>query len=229
MRRRRSTLLWTGVIVLALIGIASVIRRAVFLKAVFATGPSPYNGPTDVGFAAHPLLTLLHIAPGLLFVVLAPMQFVQGIRQSRPALHRWMGRLLLVCGVIVGTSALVMGFLMPIGGAVESAAITVFASLFLFSLWRAFRHIRRREFGLHREWMIRAFSFGFAVATVRPIVGIFFATSRVTHLTPHDFFGAAFWVGFTLQTLVAEVYIRRSTSEDSARGKIAGVLARRYR
>ena len=42
------------------------------------------------------------------------------------------------------------------------------------------------------------FAIGLAVATIRPIVGIFFATSRLTHLTPRDFFGTAFWLGFTL-------------------------------
>jgi hypothetical protein len=38
-------------------------------------------------------------------------------------------------------------------------------------------------------------------------VGIFFATSRVTHLTPHDFFRTAFWLGFTIQTIAAKVWI----------------------
>ena len=47
----------------------------------------------------------------------------------------------------------------------------------------------------------------FAVATIRPIVGVFFATSRLTHLTPRDFFGTAFWLGFTMQLMVAEIWI----------------------
>jgi hypothetical protein len=55
--------------------------------------------------------------------------------------------------------------------------------------------------------MIRAFAVGLAVAAIRPIVGVFFATSRLTHLTPHDFFGAAFWLGFTSMLLAAEVWI----------------------
>jgi hypothetical protein len=56
--------------------------------------------------------------------------------------------------------------------------------------------------------MIRAFSVGLAVATIRPIVGIFFATSRFTHLTPREFFGTAFWIGFTLHLIAAEAWIR---------------------
>ena len=30
----------------------------------------------------------------------------------------------------------------------------------------------------------------------QPAMGIFFATSRITHLGPHQFFGIAFWIGF---------------------------------
>ena len=55
--------------------------------------------------------------------------------------------------------------------------------------------------------MIRAFSIGLAVAAIRPIVGVFFATSRISGLTPHEFFGIAFWIGFTLHLIAAEAWI----------------------
>lgn len=41
-------------------------------------------------------------------------------------------------------------------------------------------------------------------------MGVFFATSRFTGLTPHDFFGIAFWIGFTLTYVFAEVWLRSS-------------------
>jgi len=55
--------------------------------------------------------------------------------------------------------------------------------------------------------MIRAFAIGLAVATFRPIVGAFFATSRLLGLTPHEFFGIAFWIGFVLHLIAAEAWI----------------------
>jgi hypothetical protein len=55
--------------------------------------------------------------------------------------------------------------------------------------------------------MIRAFAVGLAVATIRPIIGMFFATSRISGLTPHEFFGTAFWIGFTVQLMAAEAWI----------------------
>ena len=161
----------------------------------------------DTGFARHPLLTMLHIAPGLLFILLAPLQFVRRLRNRKPNLHRWTGRVVLIAGIIIGSSALVMSPQMAIGGPNETAATMLFAIVFLFSLIKGFLHIRGGRVALHREWMIRAFAVGFAVATVRPIVGVFFATSRITPLTPHDFFGTAFWLGFTIQLMVAEVWI----------------------
>ncbi|HEX5084826.1 MAG TPA: DUF2306 domain-containing protein, partial [Blastocatellia bacterium] len=82
-----------------------------------------------------------------------------------------------------------------------------FAVLFLFALVKAFLSVRRGNIALHREWMIRMFAIGLAVATVRPIVGVFFATRSITHLAPHDFFGIAFWLGFTIHLIAAEIWI----------------------
>ena len=101
-----------------------------------------------------------------------------------------------------------MSFAMPaIGGVNQAAATTLFSILFLFALTKAFWHVRHREIRLHREWMIRAFAIGLAVATIRPIIGIFFATSPLSGLTPHEFFGIAFWIGFVLHLIAAEAWI----------------------
>jgi uncharacterized membrane protein len=160
-------------------------------------------------FAHYPILTLIHIVPGLLFMLLGPWQFSAAIRARHLRWHRFSGRLFVICGAIIGISALVMSFAMPaIGGVNQAAATAIFGMFFLFALGRAFWLIRRREIALHREWMIRAFATGLAVATIRPIIGVFFVTSRLTGLTPHEFFGTAFWIGFTLQVMAAEVWIQ---------------------
>jgi hypothetical protein len=48
---------------------------------------------------------------------------------------------------------------------------------------------------------------GLAVAAIRPIIGEFFATSPLTGLTPREFFGIAFWIGFVLHLIAAEAWI----------------------
>jgi len=215
-----SRLVWTGVVVLALIGLAAVTRRTLVLvwPSTFSGSASP-AAALDQGFARHRLLTLIHILPGGLFLVLAPLQFVPGIRQKHLEVHRWMGRVLVVCGLIIGVSALVMSYRMNIGGANETAATTLFAIVFLICLTKAFVHIRRREVARHREWMIRAYGVGLGVATTRPIVGAFFAARR---LTPHEFFGIAFWLGFTITFLAAEAWVQH-TREREFSGRVRDV------
>ena len=51
------------------------------------------------------------------------------------------------------------------------------------------------------------------MATIRPIVGAFFATRSVTHLTPHNFFGTAFWLAFTIHLIAAEIWINYTRPE----------------
>ena len=109
--------------------------------------------------------------------------------------------------MVIGISAFLMSFQMAIGGINEIAATVLFDVLFLFCLLKGWLCARRRDFVRHREWMIRAFGIALGIATTRPIMGAFFATSRLTHLTPHDFFGIAFWLGFTLTLLAAESWI----------------------
>ncbi|HTC66139.1 MAG TPA: DUF2306 domain-containing protein [Candidatus Acidoferrum sp.] len=214
--------LWGGVIFLALIGTAVAVRRMVNLVPILLHGyrpPAPASNPVaeqfsalDDLFAHYPVLTLVHIVPGLLFMLLGPLQFSSTIRVHHLRWHRWSGRVFVACGFVIGISALIMSLGMPaIGGVNQAVATTLFGSYFLLALSRAFWLIRRREVALHREWMIRAFSIGLAVATIRPIMGIFFATSRISGLTPREFFGIAFWIGFVLHLIAAEAWIRATS------------------
>jgi hypothetical protein len=66
--------------------------------------------------------------------------------------------------------------------------------------------------------MIRAFSVGLAVAAIRPIIGMFFATSRFSGLTPHEFFGIAFWIGFVLHLIAAEAWIHATLPQQKTVG-----------
>ncbi|HEY2352443.1 MAG TPA: DUF2306 domain-containing protein [Candidatus Acidoferrum sp.] len=224
-RLRRA--LWGAVVFLACIGVAVAVRRMLHVVPILLHGyhppPPPANpvaaqfGKLDDLFARYPLLTLVHILPGMLFMILGPLQFSSTIRARHLRWHRWSGRVFIVCGLVIGITALIMSFGMPaIGGVNQAAATALFGTFFLFALCKAFWHIRHREVALHREWMIRAFAVGLAVATIRPMIGIFFATSRLSGLTPHEFFGTAFWLGFVLQFMAAEVWIHATQSKQPA-------------
>jgi len=202
-------LIWVLVILLALIGIGMVLRRSLILAGMIPSVNPAGGKPFDDKITSQPVLTFVHMLPGLLFMILGPLQFIPRFQMRYPRFHRRSGRVFVVCAYLVGLSALVMAFRAPIGGVNETAATAFYAIFFLVALSLALRYILRKQVLLHREWMLRAFAIGLAVATIRPIVGIFFAFSG---LSPQVFFGTAFWIGFTLHLVAAEVWINCTRS-----------------
>jgi uncharacterized membrane protein len=204
-------IVWGAVIFLAFLGVAVAARRAVVLlkPGALKTGRNP-AADLDAHFAKRRIITLLHVIPGALFMVLGPLQFIGSLRQRYPDVHRWSGRIFLTASAIIGVTGLTMAAGSTIGGWDEKSAIFLFGSFFFFALGKALWHVMHREFATHRKWMIRGYGVGLAVATIRPIMGIFFATALMRGHTPqpHEFFGTAFWIGFTLQAIVAELWIR---------------------
>jgi len=198
---RFPTPLRIGFWICIVIAIAVVIRR-LFALASPAHGGPPQMAELDDSFASHTALTLAHIIPALFFVLLSPM-----VVFSRFARLQWPERILFPLGAIVGLTAYAMSAF-AVGGWIERSAVFLFDTLFLYSLARAFWHRQRGEPLLKRRWLLRSIAILLGIATTRPVMGVFFATSAATHLVPSQFFGVAFWIGFSINTLVFEFWLR---------------------
>jgi hypothetical protein len=183
------------------ISIAVVVRRLFALAYPPRSAPAQLAG-LDAVFASHATLTLAHILPALAFVVVTPFAIFRGSAETG-----WAERLLFPLGGVVGLTAYAMSVYAE-GGWLERSAVLFFNSIFLFSLFRAYQCMRRGQPLLRRRWIVRAVVILLGIATTRPVMGIFFATSRVTHLAPNQFFGIAFWIGFSINTLIAELWLR---------------------
>jgi Predicted membrane protein (DUF2306) len=181
------------------IAVAVVLRRTTALAHPPQSAP-PQLAKLDAAFASHAALTLAHILPALAFVLLTPFVYIR-----RFAGATWPKRFLFALGLVVAVTAYAMSKY-SVGGWVERSAVLLFNSLFLFSLFRAWN--LRRDPVLSLRWMTRAIAVLLGIATTRPVMGIFFATSRVTHLSPEQFFGIAFWIGFSINTLIVELWLR---------------------
>lgn len=199
---------WIVLLLLCAIGAAAAIRRIVAFTATPIAGASPFAS-LDAHFDAKAGLTLIHIVPSLALVLLVPLQFVSSLRRRHPKFHRWNGRVLMCLGIVAGISALWLSA-HPVGGIVEGTATTFYGCFFLVSLGRAWFVIRNRRPRLHREWVTRMVAIALGAAATRPVIGVFFATSRLTGLSPEQFFGPAMWLGFTMSYTAGEMWIRHT-------------------
>jgi hypothetical protein len=209
--RGERRLLWVVVLALCAIAVAISIRRLSLLAGPAATGRAD-AGDLDGLFGAKPLLTGSHVLSGLVLALSIPLQLSTRVRRQYPRVHRWLGRFVLLVGLLVGVSAYGM-MLAPMGGWLETSATSIYGTAFLAALITAWWNIRRDDVTRHREWMLRAIAIVLGIATTRPVMAIFFATSPMTNLRPSQFFGMAMWIGFTSTVLAAEWYIRSARKQ----------------
>jgi hypothetical protein len=183
----------------AFIAIAVVLRR---IDALIQPSPGapPQMAAMDATFSSHAVLTVMHIVPAAIFVLLAAAVLL------RRSPGEWLERLFFPFGVITGVTAYAMS-VYAIGGWLERSAVLVFNTWFLVSLGRAYWFRLRAEPLRKRAWMTRAVGILLGIATTRPIMGVFFATSARTHMGPHQFFGIAFWIGFSINVVVIELWL----------------------
>jgi hypothetical protein len=214
-QRRAPLWLKAGFWVCIVIAVAVALRRFVALVHPSQTGPAAMAA-LDSAFASHAALTFAHIISATAFVLVAPLVI---FRVARSELWE---RLLFPLGAMVGITAYAMS-IPAFGGWVERSAVLFFNSVFLFSMARAYWYARAAESFLKIRWLTRAIGILLGIATTRPVMGIFFATSRWTQLEPRQFFGVAFWIGFSINTIIVEVWLRSGRRTAASQGSTPAI------
>jgi len=174
----------------------------------------------DGRFAAHPLLTRIHVVFGGLFVMFAPLQFSSAMRARNIRLHRWSGRILLPLAVISVITSLYFGILIPFGGLGEAIAIALFGGIFIASASRAYLAIRRKEVERHREWMIRTFAIALSISTVRLVDAPVDLILTPAGVRPPGVLVVAMWTGWVITVALAELWIRHTRANLHLRGNL---------
>jgi uncharacterized membrane protein len=190
--------------------IALVLLPTTFgtLRVIELTG-GPQLMPPDPRFTSSPLPLVVHIISAVTYAVLGAFQFSAGLRRRRPDWHRAAGRVLVVLGLAVASSALWMTLFYP-----RQPGTGVLAYLFrlAFSSGMAacvilgLSAIRRGDLAHHRAWMTRAYALALGAGTQVFTKGVgpaIFGTSA----TVLDLSLGAAWV---INLAVAEYVIRRA-------------------
>jgi uncharacterized membrane protein len=124
--------------------------------------------PANARFFASPLPVVVHIVSAGVYALLGAFQFANGLRRRWPSWHRIAGRLVVVCGLLVGLSGLWMTLFYALPAS-DGALLYVFRLLFgsamVVSIVLGFTTIRRGDVNGHRAWMARGYAIGLGAAT----------------------------------------------------------------
>jgi uncharacterized membrane protein len=149
--------------------VMTFLAALVFLVAgrYLTLNPDVYFPEQKAVYMLHTTALLMHIVGAMLAVIIGPFQFLSKLRSRRFLnVHRWLGRTYLIAVLVGGLGGLYMAPL-SYGGLPTHLGFAVLGILWLFSGWKAYRHIRRKEIESHREWMMRNYALTFAGVMLR--------------------------------------------------------------
>ncbi len=172
---RTGTASRTGWLLLALTSLAI----AVFAAGRYATGSLARLADQNAGLAANythrgvviQAAFYLHVVAGGLALLASPWQFAARLRERRPGLHRWLGRVSLVAIALGALAGLVIAPVnrAGIGGFFGFGMLAV---LWGYSALRSYRAVRAGDLATHQAWAIRTFALTYAAVMLRLWLGV---------------------------------------------------------
>lgn len=157
-------------------------------------------------FDSIPYVSAAHVIPALVFMLLVGVQLLPGLRRKYPRFHRYNGRVLMICALIFTLSGLIIGFVMPFGGAEESLVNLAIAAMFLYFLFEGYVAIKQAQVTRHQIAMLRMV----AVALTPVVMRIFFSpTVALFEFAPRDIFAELLAGACMLNLMVTQIVVLR--------------------
>ncbi len=200
---------------LVTVGVVAGVSRYLLPHALHQTITAPLYGsyaPEQLPvLARHPISEALHRLGGSLYMLLGVAQLSTRLRERSRALHRLAGKLFLALTLVAGVSGAYMAIAFPYERG-ETLPAVLFAVLMMAFALKSFVEVRKRNIASHREWMIRSFSIGLGIGTIR----VFAVTVlHVTTLGARAIITPVFWAGWVISLALAELWIRRARVRSS--------------
>jgi len=143
-----------------------VAGYAIFAYSFLPLGSNVFP-EMKANFIAHSNLIYTHVFASVVALVIGPFQLLKKFRSNFKQVHRWLGRIYLLLGVLLGgLSGLILAQYAS-GGLVARIGFASLAVLWLYTGLRAYLSARRGAIGQHRKWMLRNFALTFAAVTLR--------------------------------------------------------------
>jgi hypothetical protein len=117
---------------------------------------------------------LPHGLAGACALLLAPLQFAEGLRRRHTALHRTIGTFYIIGVFILGPLGLYIQYLDEAQGAARSFTIETIiqSSTLMITTAIGLYFALKRQFNYHRQWMIRSYAVALTFIEIRVILGV---------------------------------------------------------
>ncbi len=153
------------------------------------------------------MIIQLHIILAIIALITGPLGLSRTIRMEKPILHRWNGRIY----VIVIVVNILPGYYIALyanGGMWSTIGFFILNTLWLLTTINGFRFIKKGQVNSHRSWMLRSFFLTFANLTIYIVMTILHYGANLPYGLSYSL-GA--WLAFTINLVLAEMVIRKST------------------
>jgi hypothetical protein len=147
-----------------------------------------------------------HVFTGCLVLIIGIFQF--RLHRSKPALHRFLGKIYIVTILLVTAPAgLIMGYYSN-GGIIPTISFMMLATLWWASTYVAWRKIRKRDFAGHQVYMYRSYALTLSAVTLRLYT---FLAALIFGLRGEDVYIWVSCLSWIPNLLIAEILILRLT------------------
>ncbi len=147
-----------------------------------------------------------HIACGGISLLTGWSQFSENWRRKYLQLHRNLGKIYVIAVLFGGISGFYIA-LFATGGMVSVLGFASLAVLWLFTTYRAYTTIQKKQVAVHREWMIRSYALAFAAVTLRHWLPIFQIGLGIGFSIAYPIIA---WLCWVPNLVFAEWWMRRS-------------------
>lgn len=192
-------------ILLSLLPIGASVYRIVVLAS---TDVASVTSADELRFFEMPTSILLHVIFAITFLALGAFQFVPHLRVGAPSLHKIIGYLAALSGVIFAMSGVYMVFAYPshsqgnvlidFGRVLFGSAIPVFIGLGILAAVL-------RDLAAHRAWMIRSYALAASSGIQSYFIAFAFAINGGFDAKLAD---AMMWLGWAVGIFAAERIIK---------------------
>ncbi len=146
----------------------------------------------------------VHVCTAILTLLAGFTQFNSAILTSKPLLHRNIGKLYVVVVLFLAAPSGFFIGLFANGGLFSKIAFVTLSILWFYFTLQAFLAIKKRQFNIHRAFMLRSYALAFSAVTLRlwKVILVY-----LFHPAPMDVYQIIAWLGWIPNLLLIEYFI----------------------